>query len=95
MLVASIMWGLAAPVGKVVMNNGMNGLQLVSLRIGGAAAENGGQGKAPDRVLRQRIQKRRHRHIGFQSVSQNPEVRQRFIHYNDNIGQRFRQNRLV
>ena len=38
MLVASIMWGLAAPIGKVVMNNGMNGLQLVSLRIGGAAA---------------------------------------------------------
>lgn len=37
MLMAGAMWGLAAPVGKVGMSHGMNGLQLVSLRIAGAS----------------------------------------------------------
>lgn len=36
MFFACAMWGLSAPVGKIVMNGGMNGLQLVSLRIAGA-----------------------------------------------------------
>lgn len=36
-LVAEIMWGISAPVGKLVMNHGLNGLQLVTLRIAGSA----------------------------------------------------------
>ena len=34
---ASVMWGLSAPVGKVVMNHGMSGLQLATFRFVGAA----------------------------------------------------------
>ena len=35
-LLAVIMWGLSAPVAKNVMNQGMNGLQFVTLRIVGS-----------------------------------------------------------
>ena len=35
-LFAEIFWGLSAPVSKIVMNEGMNGLQLVTFRIVGA-----------------------------------------------------------
>lgn len=38
MFVACVMWGLSAPIGKIVMSHGMNGLQLVTLRFLGAAA---------------------------------------------------------
>ena len=38
MFMAGAIWGLSAPVGKVVMSHGMNGLQLVSLRMAGACA---------------------------------------------------------
>lgn len=37
MFAAGVVWGLSAPAGKVVMNHGMNGLQLVTLRFVGAA----------------------------------------------------------
>ena len=35
-LIAEIFWGLSAPISKIVMNEGMNGLQLVTFRIAGA-----------------------------------------------------------
>ncbi len=37
MFMAGAIWGLSAPIGKIVMSHGMNGLQLVSLRIAGAS----------------------------------------------------------
>lgn len=36
-ILAEIFWGLSAPVAKVVMSEGMNGLQLVTMRILGSA----------------------------------------------------------
>jgi len=35
-IIAEIFWGLSAPVSKIVMNEGMTGLQLVTFRIIGA-----------------------------------------------------------
>lgn len=37
MFVAEAMWGLMSPVGKDAMNNGIDGLSMVSFRVAGAA----------------------------------------------------------
>ena len=44
LFLACVFWGLMAPVGKDAMNHGISGVELVTLRVAGAAVEAGEKG---------------------------------------------------